>query len=135
MQTVTQAAQDIGFGTRVVAASNRTRIVTALGTYSGTNTAAASIGYFLLPSQPGSGSTSSLYDLSEGAQVGVKLYHMTGNLSAGLAPATGFSMMTDRGGPMFLIIPPYQILVAVVQDNNADGTIVHNINTADLGDY
>lgn len=125
MQTITQPAQDIGFGTRVLSAGTKTRIVTSMSSYSGTNTAnGATTKYCLLPSQPPAVPATNTYAME---QVSTIAFHQTGNLGSATTPITGFSMVSDRGGAFALFIPPGYILVAFVADANTDGTIIHSI--------
>ena len=126
MASVTQPAQDIGFGTAILSSGDKARVVVSLSVYSGTNSANGStIDYFLLPSQVPNDAANNSYDMSN--QVGSTLYHQTGNLASATNPATSFAMQSDRGGSSFLVVPPGYILVASVSDANANGTIIHQV--------
>jgi len=133
MDTVTQPQQDIGSAYRILSTGKKPRLVTALSVYSGTNTAASSNTYWVIPSQPAASGDE--YDL--GTQNAVMVFHNTGNMSVGTSAALSFAMATDRGGAgglAGLLIPPGYILLAAPRDANLNGTMVHNIASVEL-DY
>jgi hypothetical protein len=131
LNTTTQQQQDVGYGVRILSAgAEYPRLITSMSVYSGTNTVACTMRYFILPSQPGSNPNA--YNISAGEQMGAQLFHNTGNLSSGTSPQTGFGILTDRGGAPFLILPPGYILVATPSDNNSDGTIIHSVVSCEL---
>ena len=132
MDTVTMPPLDVGYGTRILSASAKPRMITSLSVYSGTNTAACTIRYFAVPSQPVS--AINYYDMTEtGGIFGIQALHQTGNLASGTAPETGFGMSNDRGGPPYVILPPQYMLIACISDANSGGTIIHSIVSAELG--
>lgn len=129
---VTQPVQDIGFGTLLTTAGMTARIITGLSHYAGTNSAAATMSYFILPSQPPE-SVAGGYNVA--TQNGVKIFLHTGNLSTVNSAANAFTSVggTDRGGAApYLWLPPGYMLIAVVSDANLNGTVIHDIMTAEV---
>lgn len=97
METITQPAQDIGFGTRIMSAGSKTRFVSSLSSYSGTNTAANVVSkYFVLPSQPPADQANNAYDST--TQVGVAAFLQTQNMGTTTLPVQSAAMISDRGG-------------------------------------
>jgi len=134
MDTVTQPAQDVGYGWRILSAADKPRMITSLSVYSGTNSAAATIRYFVVPSQPPSVGLAGGYDMTEtGGIYGVQCFHNTGNLSSGTSPETGFGLATDRGGGLYIMLPPQYMLIACIADANTGGTLIHSVVSADVG--
>jgi hypothetical protein len=133
MQTVTQPAQDIDYAWRLMSASEKPRLVTSVSVYSGTNTAAASTRYFILPSQAGATAPND-YNLT--TQQGVCVFHNTFNLSVGTKQSISGAAATDRGGSGGLasafIVPPGYILVAAPSDANLDGTVIHALVSCEI---
>ena len=122
----TQPTQDIGFGTAVLSAGDKTRVVVSLSSYSGTNSAnGVTTKYMLIPSQVPDDAANNAYDSS--TQFGSIVYQQTGNLASATSPITGFPMQSDRSGTQLIVVPPGYILVAFVADANANGTIIHQI--------
>ena len=129
---VTQPVQDIGFGTLITTAGSKPRIITGLSHYSGTNSAASTMSYFILPSQPPE-SVAGGYNVA--TQNGVKIFLHTGNLATVNSAANSFCSVGggDRGGANpYLWLPPGYMLIGVISDTNANGTIIHNIMTAEV---
>jgi hypothetical protein len=125
---ISQPAQDIGYGTAVCSAGDKSRVVVALSSYSGTNSAnGVTIKYILMPSQMPEDSANNAYNSN--TQFGSVIFHQTGNHASATSPATAFSSVagSDRGGATYLMVPRGFILVAIVADANANGTIIHDL--------
>ena len=128
METTEQPAQDIGYGTAVCSAGDKNRVVVALSSYSGTNSAnGATSKYYIIPSQAPADQANNAYDSN--TQFGAAIFHQTGNLASATSPATAFVSVggSDRGGATYLVIPRGYILVAYVSDANTNGTVIHNV--------
>jgi len=126
MQTVTQPAQDIDYAWRLMSAAEVPRLVTSISVYSGTNSAAASTRYFILPSQAGATAPND-YNLT--SQQAVCVFHNTVNLSIATKQSIAGAAATDRGGSGGLasafIVPPGWVLLAAPSDANLNGTLIH----------
>jgi len=133
MDRVTQPQQDIDGAWRILSAGRKPRLVTSISVYSGTNSAAASTRYFVMPGQPGATGTND-YDLT--SQDGVCVFHNTFNLSVGTKQSISGASATDRGGTGGLgspfIIPPGYVLLAAPSDANLNGTVIHSMVSAEM---
>ncbi|MCK5641471.1 MAG: hypothetical protein KAJ19_11765 [Gammaproteobacteria bacterium] len=126
MQTITQPAQDVGFGTRILSAGTKTRFVSSLSSHSGTNTANNVVTkYFLLPSQPPASPSTNTYDST--SQIGAVAFLQTQNMGTTTTAVASAGLISDRGGAFGFFVPPGFILVSYITDVNSDGTIIHSV--------
>ena len=129
--TVTLPATDQELATMILGADENPRLVLGLSVFSGTNTAAAMMGLYIIPSQ---GAASGLeYDLA--TQNAVKVMQgtqlMDSSTSLGLSQVFVPTIDTRAGGS-WLILPPYSLLLIAPQVADLNGTVVVTVSSAEL---
>ena len=130
-QTTTQSTTDAGQGTPILTTGSQPRIIFQLASYSGTNTAAASISYVVVPA--------STIPINAAGQMPI-----TGEMSFNLGFAPADLSATSEVQPYVavpigvksasvshIVIPPDCFLCAVPSINQ-NGTAIHTVISADL---
>ena len=132
MDSQTAPALDIGFGWRLLSAGEKPRLIIAASIHSGTNTAAATANLAMFPSRSADQANGS-YDLTGGAAA-VKGSESPNSI-AGLSNAALADplIMQTRGHGGTLILPPGWILVGSLATANADGTVIWQVASAEMG--
>ncbi len=135
-RSITVAASDQGYATGIVTAGRKARVVLYLEAYSGTNTAASSIGFGVSgvneDNTPGNS-----FDYSAAGSNPV--YHATWTSSTidsatQTIPDIMAPLHAKQNGIAPLLIPPEHSFQMLVRNTNLDGTVIVNIITAEIGD-
>ena len=130
-QTTTQSTTDAGQGTPILTTGSKPRFIFQLACYSGTNTAATSISWVVIPA--------STLPINAQGQMNI-----TGDMSfnLGFAPAdisaatevqpyVGVPIGAKGASVSHIVIPPDCFLCAV-PDINQNGTAIHTVISAEL---
>jgi|TARA_Y100001951_G_C11272633_1_gene259793 hypothetical protein len=136
--TVTLPASDVAFGRMVMGASEQPRLILACCAYSGTNTAAASLSLYVIPSQ--APATAGEFDLSLGGQDAIKVIQGCTLMDSAVNPQTAQAYIPasvgDSGGrgasPGYLILPPYALLVIAPSVASLNGTVIVSVSSAEM---
>jgi len=128
---VTQATTDLGYGTVVLTTGQKPRLVFQLSSYNGTNTAAATPVWSIIPS------TAATQDTAGQIQIADNITFPLGSPNADLTSTTElnplvFIPLAAKGawGTGSITIPPNCMLV-VTPHINQNGTVVHKAVSAE----
>ncbi len=135
-RSVTVAASDQGYATGIVTAGRKARVILYLEAYSGTNTAASSIGFGVSGVNEDNSPGNSWDYSAAGAN---PVYHSTWTTTT---IDNGTQTVPDIMAPNHakqnfsvpMIIPPEHSFQMLVRNTNLDGTVIVNIITAEIGD-
>ena len=133
MESATVPAIDAGKGFRIATASDKPRMILGVSCYSGTNTTNV---VPVLAMVPGLQLDANVFDANTDLCVFItrSSQPITAALTSAKSPGVVIPYIETRaGGGPFPILPPGWLLIAITGDVDADGTILWQVASCDLG--
>jgi hypothetical protein len=133
METATVPAIDKGKGFRIGTASDKPRMILGVSCYAGTNTTNV---VPVLAMVPGIQLDSNTFDANTDLCVYIarSSQPITSTLATTYSPGVIIPYIETRaGGGTFPILPPGWLLIAITGDVDADGTVLWQVASCDLG--